>query len=122
MAGYQDLQVYVKSYAAALAVYEMAKGYPKEERYAMTDQIRRAALSIALNIAEGYGKRSSQSEFRRFLLMAIGSSDEVNVLLDFAKDLGYICESEYSEKKEKYEEVGKMLNSLIHRVGSKSSI
>ena len=122
MAGYQDLQVYVKSYAAALAVYEMAKGYPKEERYAMTDQIRRAALSIPLNIAEGYGKRSSQAEFRRFLLMAIGSSDEVNVLLDFAKDLGYICESEYSEKKKKYEEVGKMLNSLIHRVGSKSSI
>ena len=115
------MKVYEKSYAAALAVYEMSKGYPQEEKYAMCDQIRRAALSIPLNIAEGYGKRSSQAEFRRFLLMSIGSSDEVNVLLDFANDLGYISEAVYAEQKSKYEEVGKMLNSLIQRIESKSS-
>ena len=60
MSGYKSLNVYEKSYKAAIAVYEMTRRFPKEEQYAMTDQIRRAAMSIPLNIAEGYGKKGSQ--------------------------------------------------------------
>ena len=118
MSGYKSLDVYGKSYKAAIAVYEMTRRFPKEEQYAMTDQIRRAAMSIPLNIAEGYGKKSSQQEFKRFLRMAAGSSNEVQVLLDFAKDLGYIAQEQYERAKETYEEIGRMLAGMLRRMES----
>ena len=116
MSGYESLDVYKKAYKAALEVYEMSRGFPQEERYAMTNQIRRAATSISLCIAEGYGKKSSQREFKRFLEMAMGSSNEVSVLLDFSKDLGYIPEERYVKEKREYEEIGRMINGLLRRV------
>ena len=119
MSGYRDLQVYEKSYKAAFSIYRVSREFPKEEQYGLTSQIQRAATSIPLNIAEGYGKRESQSEFRRYLMIAIGSSDEISVLLDFAKDLGYMDEKRYAKGKEAYEEIGKMLNKLIQEVGSR---
>ena len=118
LSGYRSLNVYEKSYRAAIAVYEMTRRYPKEEQYAMTDQIRRAAISIPLNIAEGYGKKSSQQEFKRFLRMAAGSSNEVEVLLDFAKDLGYIAQEQYERARETYEEIGRMLAGMLRRMES----
>ena len=85
---YRRMQVYERSYKAGLAVYRMTKSFPEEEKYGMTSQMRRASVSIPLNIAEGYAKRSSQGEFKRVLLMAIGSANEISVLIDCAKDLG----------------------------------
>ncbi len=119
MSGYKDLKVYKRSYQAALAIYRMSKDFPKEERYAVTSQIERAAMSIPLNIAEGYAKRSSQQEFKRFLLMAVGSANEVSVLLDFAKDLGYIGKSQYLKASQEYDEIGRMLSEFIKTVGGK---
>ena len=116
--GYEDLKVYEKSYKSALAIYRMTKRFPKEEIYGMTSQIRRAATSIPLNIAEGYAKRESQEEFKRFLRMAIGSSDEMQVLLEFAKDLEYIEKEQYSRAKAIYQEISKMLNGMISRMKS----
>ena len=116
MSGYKSLDVYKKAYEAALEVYELSRRFPIEERYAMTDQIRRAATSIPLCIAEGYGKKSSQREFKRFLEMAMGSSNEVSVLLDFSKDLGYTPEDRYMEEKKRYEEIGRMINGQIKRI------
>jgi len=78
----------------------------------LNSQIKRAATSIPLNIAEGYGKRDSVNEFKRFLSMAIGSTDEIKVLLDFCHDLGFIAQHKYLEYTERYEEIGKMLNGL----------
>ena len=115
--GYEKLEVYERSYKAGLAVYRMTRTYPKEEIYAMTDQMRRASVSIPLNIAEGYAKRSSQEEFRRFLLMAIGSSNEMSVLIEYSKDLGYMSEEQYVKASKEYDEIGRMLNSLIKAVG-----
>ena len=92
--GYRQLQVYERSYKAALAVYRMTKRFPEREKYGMTSQMQRAGISVALNIAEGYAKKSSQEEFKRFLLMALGSANEMSVLIDFSKDLGYITEEE----------------------------
>ena len=109
---YKDLTVYQKSYQAALDVYHVAKQFPREEIYGLTSQIKRAAASIPLNIAEGYGKRQSVNEFKRFLMIAIGSSDEVRVLLDFSKDLGYVAPETYVSLYATYEEIGKMLNVL----------
>ena len=100
----------------------MTRTYPKEEIYAMTDQMRRASVSIPLNIAEGYAKRSSQEEFRRFLLMAIGSSNEMSVLIEYSKDLGYMSEEQYVKASKEYDEIGRMLNSLIKAVGKGNKI
>ena len=114
--GYKQLQIYERSYKAALAIYRLTKGFPETEKFALTSQMRRASTSIALNIAEGYAKKSSQEEFKRFLLMAIGSANEMSVLLDFSRDLGYITESQYEKASKEYDEIGKMLNSFIQSV------
>ena len=114
--GYRQLQVYERSYKAALAVYRMTKRFPESEKYGMTSQMQRAGISVALNIAEGYAKKSSQEEFKRFLLMALGSANEMSVLIDFSKDLGYITEEEYKKASREYEEIGKMLNKFIQTV------
>ena len=119
--GYKDLQVYKRSYKAAIAIYKVTNGFPKEEQYGITNQIRRSAVSIPLNIAEGYAKRESQTEFKRFLLIATGSANEVSVLIEFAKDLKMLSVEAYKKASAEYEEIGKMLNGLIKTV-TKSSI
>ena len=119
--GYKDLQVYKRSYKAAIAIYKVTNGFPKEEQYGITNQIRRAAVSIPLNIAEGYAKRESQTEFKRFLLIATGSANEVSVLIEFAKDLKMLSVEAYKKASAEYEEIGKMLNGLIKTV-TKTSI
>ena len=116
--GYRKLQIYERSYKAAKAIYEMSRTFPKEEMYGITSQIRRASLSIPLNIAEGYVKRESQQEFKRYLMMAIGSSNEVSVLLDFVKDLGFIPQTQYEKASREYEEVSRMLNTFIQTTKS----
>ena len=118
MGGYRELQVYQRGYAAARSVYRMTASYPQEEIYGMTSQMRRASVSVALNVAEGYAKRESQQEFKRFLQMAIGSANEMSVLLDFSKDFGYIDEEIYRKASKEYDEIGRMLNVLIQRIGT----
>ena len=117
MSGYRDLEIYRRSYAAARAVYEMAKGYPTFEiDRGIADQMRRASLSIPTNIAEGYAKNGSQKEFKRFLLMALGSANEMQVLLDFSKDVGYLNEMTHAKAIAEYEEICKMLSKFIQSV------
>ena len=110
---YEDLKVYQSSYALSLKVYELTKAMPKSEAYGMIGQARRASLSIPLNIAEGYGKRESAAEFRRYLMMAKGSCNEMKVIADFCKDLGYIDPKAHEELKNSYDEIGEMLHGLI---------
>ena len=120
--GYRNLQVYRKTYPLVLDVYRMTAVFPREELFGLTSQCRRCAASIPLNIAEGYAKRESQAEFKRFLMMAMGSSVEMGVLLDLAKDLSYMKEETYTRANATYDEVRKMLFSLIERVAGKSEI
>ena len=115
MSGYKELQVYQRGYAAAKSVYRMTEKYPKDEAYGITDQMRRASVSVALNVAEGYARRESQQEFKRFLTMAIGSANEMSVLLDFSKDFGYIDALTYQKATKEYDEISRMLNVLIQR-------
>ncbi len=116
---YKELKIYQKSYETAKEIYEKTKKFPREEIYGITSQIRRAALSIPLNITEGYAKRESQAEYKRFLTMAIGSSNEMQVLIDFTKDIGYINEEEHKELSEEYEEISRMLNGYIKALNSR---
>ena len=114
--GYKGLQVYDRSYKAALAIYKMVKAFPEEEKYALANQMQRASTSIALNIAEGYARKDSQAEFNRFLQMAVGSANEMSVLLDFSKDFGYITETQYQKASKEYDEIGKMLRKFAQTV------
>ena len=109
---YRDLKVYERSYQAAIEMYRTVGKFPIDELYGLTSQIKRAATSIPLNIAEGYGKRENPNEFRRFLLMALGSCNEMRVLLDLSYDLNFIDETIHKKFSIEYDEIGKMLNVL----------
>src|SRR5262249_62235460 len=88
---FEDLQVFQRAYRVSLDVHRASLQFPAVEQHVLADQIRRASKSICANIAEGFGKqRRSGAEFKRYLLMAIGSGDEKQVWLRYCSDLGYI--------------------------------
>ena len=116
MQSYRELDVYKKSYTQAIEIYRLTGNFPKDEQYGLISQMKRAATSIPLNIAEGYGKLETGKELLRFLSMARGSSAEMEVLLSFSKDLGYVSQIEYGEAIQKQEEVGRMLTGLIRSI------
>lgn len=109
---YRDLEVFRESYAAALDVSKLAKRFPSFENVELGRQIRKASRSIPANIVEGWAKRNSTLEFKRFLQMAIGSCDEVRLWLEFAKDEGYIPEELHRSRVSHYNRIGAMLASL----------
>ena len=112
---FKDFEVYKRSYAAAVEMYRITRDFPKDELYGLTSQIKRASTSVPLNIAEGYGKREALAEFKRFLHMAMGSCNEMIVLLDLSKDLGMIDEDVHNKYVKVYEELGRMLTVLRQR-------
>lgn len=115
---YQDtskLIVWQKSHELVLKVYEITKGFPREELFGLTSQIRRAAVSVPSNIVEGKA-RGSNKEYKRFLLIARGSLEEVKYQLLLAKDLKYVDEVVYKETLAMADETGKMLNGLINKL------
>ena len=113
MAGVEELEVYRRAYRAALRVHELSLGFPEIERFALADQMRRASRSIAANIAEGYGRRRmSSAEYRRFLAMAVGSADEMQVWAAFARDLGYIDTEKADAIRQEYAEIARMALGL----------
>ena len=109
---YRDLEVYREGYKLLKEIYELAEKYPKEEQFVMLTQIRRAALSVVLNIVEGYG-RQSRDDFKRFLKMSFSSINEVEVLLELSKDLKYISEEEYDDIIVRYNTLGKRMYTLM---------
>ena len=112
---YRDLNIYQDSYNLAIRVYKSTHVIPEREQYDIGSQLRRAATSIPMNIAEGYGKKESEAEFKRFLRMAAGSVNEVEVLLDMIKDLGYMDINDHQELRGCYEIVGKQIHTLIRK-------
>ena len=104
--------VYRRSYDLALRVHRLSLDFPEFERYELGRQLREASKSIPVNIAEGYGRRSSAADFKRFLVMAHASCDETKVWLSFARDLGYLAQEVWQTLQAEYEEVGKMLYGL----------
>ena len=110
---YSELSVYRKAYEKSLEIHRETLKYPKLEQYELASQMRRASKSICANIAEGFGKQNiSTAEFKRFLLMTIGSADEMRVWIRYSLDLGYINEAQWKNWNESYTEIAKMLNGL----------
>ena len=118
MQNFKDLQVWKKSHANALVVYELTKSFPKEEQFGLVSQLRRAAVSIPTNIAEGCGK-FTQKDLASFLQIALGSSQEVEYLLLFCHELKFISDKHYSSINHEVVEVKAMLISLIKKVRAK---
>jgi four helix bundle protein len=111
------LVVWQKSHELVLNIYEISKGFPKDEQFGLTSQIRRASVSVPSNIVEGKA-RGSNKEYKRFLLIARGSLEELKYQLLLAKDLHYINENTYESILKLTDEVGKMLNGLISKLDS----
>jgi len=115
MQDYHKLKVWSKSHALAMDVYRIAGGFPRVEGIALTGQLRRAALSIPANIAEGSGK-SGNTEFRRFLNIALGSAVETDYHLLAARDLGLLEAALYEDLSARTMEVRRMLGGLTKKV------
>ena len=110
---FEDLEVFKRAYRISLEVHRQSLQFPKIEQWALADQIRRASKSICANIAEGFAKQSSSAaEFKRFLLMAMGSSDEMRVWARYCLDLGYIDEPTWRHWRDEYQAISKMLQGL----------
>ena len=110
---YSDLKVYKLSYQLALEIHRMTLKFPAFERVELASQLRRAATSVPINIAEGYGRKRSAEDFKRFLVIAMGSCNEVSVILDLAHDLGYFSKEVHGQFKDRYDQVGRTINKLI---------
>ncbi|MFG0250125.1 MAG: four helix bundle protein [Phycisphaeraceae bacterium JB051] len=108
---YEDLVAWQKAYQLVLQVYKVTRSFPKDEQFGLTSQVRRAAISIPSNIAEGWG-RGSRKEYIRFLEIARGSIYELDTQLRLAKDLGYLQQQNW-EVLNLAHEVSKILNGLI---------
>jgi four helix bundle protein len=107
---YEDLEVYQEGYRMVLEIYKLVTIFPEEEKYGLNSQLKRAALSIPLNIAEGYGRKASKAEFKHFLRNSLGSSNEVIVLLKLAKDLSF---GDTEQLIQNYELLGKRIYRLM---------
>lgn len=115
MRNYKDLKVWEKAHLFALEIYKTSKGFPKEEQFNITSQIRRASISIPTNIAEGCGKFSNK-DFGNFLQIALGSSNEVEYLVLFSHELGLLDKKLFETFSREIGEIKGMLISLIKKV------
>lgn len=110
---FEELDVFKRAYVISLEMHKASLLFPKIEQYALADQLRRSSKSICANLAEGFGKQAySRAEFKRFVHMAIGGTDEVRVWLRYCLDLGYISEENWQTWRDEMEQIAKMLHGL----------
>jgi len=112
--GFRDLIVYQKSYALALEINKITKIFPKNEQYVLIDQIRRSSRSIPANIAEAWVKRKYPKSFVSKLLDSLSEESETEVWLDMSRDFEYIEVHLHDSLLKRYQEVAKMLSSMIN--------
>ena len=114
VSSFEDLEVFRRAYRISLDLHRTSLQFPKVEQFGgLADQMRRASKSICGNIAEGFGKqRRSRAEFKRYLLMAIGSADEMQVWLKYCSDLEYIDRKACERWRDEYRQIARMLQGL----------
>ena len=114
---FEDLEVFKRAYKLSLEVHRKSLDIPAVEQDALGDQIRRASKSICANLAEGFARQNVQpGDFRRYLIIAVGSADEMRLSSRYRLDLGYIDESTWQTWRQEYREIAKMLQGLIRTV------
>jgi four helix bundle protein len=111
--GFEDLAVFQRAYRISLDVHRASLRFPSQEQQDLGRQLRRASKSICANLAEGFGKQGqSRLEFRRFVLMAVGSADEMRVWLRYAHDLGYLDAPTWTRWRDEYQDIARMAQGL----------
>lgn len=113
--GFRDLRVWQLAVDLSVAVYRATKGFPKDELFGLVSQMRRAAVSVPSNIAEGYG-RCSAGDLRRFLLIARGSLAELSTQMEIARRLGLLSQETHPELFRLMDDVARLLNGFIRSV------
>ena len=122
VSSFEDLEVFQRAYRISLDLHQASLQFPKVEQFGgLADQIRRASKSICGNIAEGFGKqRRSNAEFKRYLLMAIGSADEMQVWVKYCSDLGYVDQKACARWRDEYRQIARMLQGLYTKWRARS--
>ena len=108
-----DLNVYQKAYSLAMEIFNISKTWPREEKYSLTDQIRRSSRSVCANLREAWAKRRYEAYFTNKLTDSDGENSETDTWLDFAKDCKYISDEDHHRMTNECREVGAMLGSMI---------
>ena len=114
--GFERLEVFQRAYRVSLEVHRISLSFPDLEQRALADQIRRASKSVCANLVEGFARQAqSKAEFRRFVVMAIGSADEMRLWSRYCLDLGYIDEATWQRWRDDYQEIARMLHGLVRK-------
>ena len=116
--GYRDLVVWQQAMNVAVETYRLTRAFPKDEMFGLTSQMRRAAVSIASNIAEGEG-RKSRNEFSHFLGIALGSKSELETQIVLSERVNLLKTSETESIKKSLDDIGKMLTALRRKLGTR---
>jgi four helix bundle protein len=112
---FRELRVYALARESARRIFDLTRVFPKEERYALTDQIRRSSRAVKAMIAESWARRRYKAAFINKIDEALGEANETQSWLDDSLDAGYITASEFQELDERYQHVGGMLSRMIDR-------
>ena len=112
---FRELNVYKSAREAARAIFEISKTFPRDERYSLTDQIRRSSRAVNAMIAEAWAKRRYEAAFVSKVNDALGEATETQAWLDHALDSGYITSAQFKELDAKWQQVGAMLNKMTER-------
>ena len=111
--GFRDLKVYQLAYRLALEIFDETKSFPKEERYDLTDQLRRSSRSVPRNLAEAWRRRVYPKAFFQKIVECSAEASETEVSLDMSRDFGYLSEERRDYYVDKYDEVHRMLNGMM---------
>lgn len=110
----KDLDAYKKAYALSMDIFQLSKEWPKDEKYSLTDQVRRSSRSVCSNLREAWAKRRYEAHFISKLSDCDGENSETDTWLDYARDCGYLSEEKYAELTCEVTLVGKMLGSMLN--------
>jgi len=112
--GAKDLLVYQKAYALAMEIFRLSKSWPPEEKYSLTDQIRRASRSVCINLREAWSKRRYEAHFISKLTDADGENGETDTWLDFARECGYVTAADHARLVDQARQIGTMLGAMLN--------
>ncbi len=110
-----DLRIYNLAFDLAMDVFKISAAFPKEEKYSLTDQVRRSSRSVAANIREGFAKKHYKNIFTRHLVDALGSSEETITWLEFALSCGYLTREQYDTTIDQHHHLSSMIASFIKK-------
>ncbi|MGB1284132.1 MAG: four helix bundle protein [Polaribacter sp.] len=111
---FKDLLAYKKAFDLSMKIFDISKSFPKEEKYSLTDQIRRSSRSVCVNIAEAYRKRRYPKHFISKLTDSDGENSETSTWLDFALACDYMSKDDFNKFSEQGKEIGKLINYMIN--------